>query len=66
MTHATPNFGDFQLEIYLRGLSGVLMMASTLSVDPLESVAAQFGDTLGFFQLYPPSDRELAKSFVSR
>ena len=63
MTHATPNFGDFQLEIYLRG---VLMMASTLSVDPLESVAAQFGDTLGFFQLYPPSDRELAKSFVSR
>jgi len=23
MTHPTPNFGDFQLEIYLRGLSGV-------------------------------------------
>lgn len=23
MTHTTPNFGDFQLEIYLRGLSGV-------------------------------------------
>ena len=22
MTHTTPNFGDFQLEIYLRGLFG--------------------------------------------
>ena len=23
IAHTTPNFGDFQLEIYLRGLSGV-------------------------------------------
>jgi len=46
--------------------SGVPMIASTLSVDPLETVAAQFGDTPGFFQLYPPRDRELAESFVSR
>jgi lactate 2-monooxygenase len=47
-------------------LSGVPMVASTLSVDPLEDVAARLGDTPGFFQLYPPSDRDLAASLVSR
>jgi lactate 2-monooxygenase len=46
--------------------TGVPMIASTLSVDPLEDVAAQLGDTPGFFQLYTPNDRELAESFVSR
>jgi lactate 2-monooxygenase len=46
--------------------SGVPMIASTLSVDPLEEVAARFGDTPGFFQLYTPTDRELAASLVSR
>jgi lactate 2-monooxygenase len=46
--------------------TGVPMVASTLSVDPLESVAAEFGDTPGFFQLYTPNDRDLAESFVSR
>src|ERR1700689_1560503 len=39
--------------------SGVPMIASTLSVDPLEEVAARFADTPGFFQLYTPTDREL-------
>jgi len=34
--------------------TGVPMVASTLSEDPLEDVAAQFGDTPGFFQLYCP------------
>jgi lactate 2-monooxygenase len=47
-------------------LTGVPMMASTLSVDPLEDVAREFGDTPGFFQLYTPTDRELAESFVRR
>jgi lactate 2-monooxygenase len=42
------------------------MIASTLSVDPLEDVAAQFGGTPGFFQLYTPTDRDLAASLVSR
>ena len=42
------------------------MVASTLTVDPLEAVAAQFGDTPVFFQLYTPTDRELAQSFVQR
>lgn len=46
--------------------TGVPMIASTLSVDPLEDVAKEFGNTLGFFQLYPPSDRDLAASFVRR
>ncbi|MFN8053208.1 MAG: alpha-hydroxy-acid oxidizing protein [Acidimicrobiales bacterium] len=46
--------------------TGVPMVASTLMQDPLEDVAAQFGDTPGWFQLYPPSDRELCESFVRR
>src|SRR6201992_2681480 len=46
--------------------TGVPMVASTLTVDPLEDVAAQFGETPGFFQLYTPTDRELAASLVQR
>ncbi|MGW2957800.1 lactate 2-monooxygenase [Streptomyces sp. NPDC001220] len=46
--------------------TGVPMVASTLTVDPLEQVAAEFGDTPGFFQLYTPTDRELAESLVHR
>ncbi|AVH54663.1 MULTISPECIES: alpha-hydroxy-acid oxidizing protein [Streptomyces] len=46
--------------------TGVPMIASTLTVDPMEAVAAQIGDTPGFFQLYPPNDRELAESLVQR
>jgi isopentenyl diphosphate isomerase/L-lactate dehydrogenase-like FMN-dependent dehydrogenase len=42
------------------------MIASTLSADPMEAVAAQFGGTPGFFQLYTPTDRDLAASLVSR
>lgn len=45
---------------------GVPMIASTLSVDPMETVAAEFGNTAGFFQLYTPTDRELAESLVRR
>lgn len=46
--------------------TGVPMVVSTLTADPLEDVAAEFGDTPGFFQLYTPSDRELATSLVHR
>ncbi len=46
--------------------TGVPMVASTLAVDPLEQVAAEFGDTPGFFQLYIPSDRALAENLVHR
>ncbi|MFI1912711.1 alpha-hydroxy-acid oxidizing protein [Nocardia sp. NPDC020380] len=46
--------------------TGVPMVASTLTVDPLEDVAAEFGDTPGFFQLYTPTDRDLAASLVAR
>ncbi|MBG0854287.1 alpha-hydroxy-acid oxidizing protein [Streptomyces spinoverrucosus] len=46
--------------------TGVPMVASTLTVDPMEEVAAEFGDTPGFFQLYTPTDREVAESLVHR
>ena len=45
---------------------GVPMIASTLSVDPLEDVAKELGETPGFFQLYTPTDRDLAESLVRR
>ena len=44
----------------------VPMIASTLSVDPMEQVAERLGHTPGFFQLYTPTDRELAESLVRR
>jgi lactate 2-monooxygenase len=46
--------------------SGVPMIASTLSMYPMEEVAASMGGTPGLFQLYTPTERELAKSFVHR
>ena len=46
--------------------TGVPMMMSTLSQDPLEDVAAALGDTPGFFQLYTPKDRDVAVSLISR
>jgi lactate 2-monooxygenase len=46
--------------------TGVPMVVSTLSVDPMEQVAAEFGDTPGLFQLYTPTDRDLAASLVHR
>src|ERR1700684_3476081 len=46
--------------------TGVPMVMSTLTADPLEDVAAEFGETPGFFQLYTPTDRDLAASLVHR
>lgn len=46
--------------------TSVPMVASTLSQDPMEAVAAEFGETPGWFQLYPPADRELCESLVHR
>ncbi|MCP3736471.1 alpha-hydroxy-acid oxidizing protein [Sphingomonas sp. RP10(2022)] len=46
--------------------TGVPLVASTLSNDPLETVAQAMGDTPGFFQLYTPKDRDLAASLVAR
>ena len=45
---------------------GVPMIASTLSVDPVEEIGKELGETPGFFQLYTPTDRELAESLVRR
>src|SRR3954470_6340794 len=36
--------------------TGVPMIVSTLGEDRLEDVAAQLGDTPGWFQLYPPNN----------
>ena len=46
--------------------TGVPMVASTLTVDPLEAITPEFGDTPGLFQLYTPDDRGIAESFVHR
>ncbi len=46
--------------------AGVPLMASTLSNDPLESVADALGDGHGFFQLYTPKDKALAESLIHR
>jgi lactate 2-monooxygenase len=46
--------------------SGVPAVISTLMQDPMEEVAAELGETPGFYQLYTPNDRELAESFVRR
>jgi lactate 2-monooxygenase len=47
-------------------LTGVPMVASTLTVDPMEEVAGALGDTAGFYQLYCPTDPEVAESLVRR
>ena len=46
--------------------TAVPLMASTLSNDPLEAVAAACGDTPGFFQLYTPKHEGLTESLVRR
>ena len=46
--------------------TGGPMIASTLSNDPLETVAETLDETPGFFQLYTPKDKELAESLVHR
>jgi lactate 2-monooxygenase len=46
--------------------TGVPMIASTLSNDPLEAIARSLGETPGFFQLYTPKDKALAESLVHR
>ena len=45
---------------------GVPMIASTLSADPVEEVGRELGEAPGLFQLYTPTDRELAESLVRR
>ncbi|MHB8512769.1 MAG: lactate 2-monooxygenase [Actinomycetota bacterium] len=51
-----------------RGASaaGVPIVLSTASSKPMEEVAQAMGDVARWFQLYWPSDRELAQSFLQR
>jgi lactate 2-monooxygenase len=46
--------------------TGIPMVASTLTEDPMEDVAPASGETPGFFQLYCPTDPEVAESLVRR
>ena len=46
--------------------TGVPMIASTLSNDPLEAVAVSLAGTPGFFQLYTPKDDALTESLIHR
>jgi lactate 2-monooxygenase len=46
--------------------TGVPMIASTLSNDPMEVVAKELKNTPGLFQLYTPKNIELAESLVRR
>ncbi|MFA5964368.1 MAG: alpha-hydroxy-acid oxidizing protein [Sphingomonas sp.] len=47
-------------------MTRVPLVASTLSNDPLEKIAATLGDMPAFFQLYTPKDKALAESLVHR
>ena len=46
--------------------TGVTVVQSTLSMDPMEDLAPALGETPGFFQLYTPKDRDLAVSLIQR
>ena len=46
--------------------TGIPMVASTLTVDPIEQLVPEFGATPGFFQLYTPTDQGVAESLVHR
>ncbi|TRD15672.1 alpha-hydroxy-acid oxidizing protein [Palleronia caenipelagi] len=46
--------------------TGVPFCASTLTQVPMEKIPGSLGETPGFFQLYTPSDKQLAESFISR
>jgi len=60
---------DFQGDVAAARASaatGVPYTLSTFSQAPMEDVIKQAGATPNFFQLYLPSDRELAASFIGR
>ncbi|MEV0336943.1 alpha-hydroxy-acid oxidizing protein [Nocardia sp. NPDC050717] len=46
--------------------TGVPVVQSTLAMDPVEVTGAIHEQTPGLFQLYTPTDRELAVSFIQR
>ncbi|MGD9618678.1 MAG: alpha-hydroxy-acid oxidizing protein [Mycolicibacterium sp.] len=57
--------GDLEIAQMCADL-GIAGMYSTLSEATIEEIAEARGDSLGIFQLYPSSDRELTDSFVRR
>ncbi len=63
---ATPDGHGDIVAARAAAATGVPLCASTLSNDPLETVADAMGGTPGFFQLYTPRNRDLAASLVAR
>ncbi|MFD1787765.1 alpha-hydroxy-acid oxidizing protein [Sphingomonas floccifaciens] len=63
---ATPDGHGDLAAAKASALTGVPLMASTLSNDPLEAVYEATADTPAWFQLYTPRDPELAASLVAR
>jgi lactate 2-monooxygenase len=57
--------GDIQVA-QASAQTGVAMVASTLTQDRMEDVVPHAGDTPSLYQLYTPTDRELAASFLRR
>jgi lactate 2-monooxygenase len=57
--------GDIQVA-QASAQTGVPMVASTLTQDRMEDVVPHAGETPGLFQLYTPTDKELAASFLRR
>ncbi len=45
---------------------GIPYVLSNVSSVPLEKVAEAMGDSVRWFQLYPPKDHDLTKSFIKR
>nr|WP_204516800.1 alpha-hydroxy-acid oxidizing protein [Brevibacillus fulvus] len=46
--------------------TGVPYILSNVSTTPMEQVAEAMGEAVRWFQLYPPKDEQLAKSFLER
>jgi isopentenyl diphosphate isomerase/L-lactate dehydrogenase-like FMN-dependent dehydrogenase len=61
-----PNFHGDLAVARAAARTGVTVIQSTLSTDPMEELAPALGDATGFFQLYTPKDRDLAESFIRR
>jgi lactate 2-monooxygenase len=57
---------DFQGDATAAAATGVPFTLSTFTQSPMEEVIPHAGETPTFYQLYLPSDRELAASLISR
>ncbi|MEZ0050371.1 lactate 2-monooxygenase [Mycobacterium sp. MAA66] len=61
-----PDFHGDVAAAQASAATGVPYTLSTFSQNPMEEVISHAGSTPNFFQLYMPTDRELAASFINR